>query len=154
MIDKKLSLKRTIQAPKNEVFKYFVQPHLIEKWSAPEGMTLKVPQFENKAGGKYRYEHTSKDGVFVCTGHLEELIPNQKLVMIDTIKAPDGKILAENQPTTIEFKDRQGGTEIVINQENFESEEFYQECQKGWNDCLNKLEGLLNAGEGRAQAAA
>jgi uncharacterized protein YndB with AHSA1/START domain len=44
------------------LFKFFSQPELLEKWSAPDGMTLKLPVFDFKVGGKYKYIHSSSNG--------------------------------------------------------------------------------------------
>ena len=127
------------------LFDYFTQAELLEKWSAPEGMTLKIPVFEARPGGRYRYEHTSKDGVYVCEGFVKEIIPEKKLVQQDEyIKSPKGEELGKNLECTIDFESMPGGTEVRIETTGFDKKEFADECETGWTQCLDKLSDLIS----------
>lgn len=143
MKTEKLNLTHFIPATKEEVFKYWTTPELIEKWSYPDGFKLKVPKFEAKTGGQYLYEHSADEGVFVCTGHFKEFIPNEKLVSIDTVTGPDGKILLSETETVVEFLSTIAGTEIHITQDGFLDENSLNECKDGWTQCFHKLDDLL-----------
>ena len=138
-----LRLTRFFNADKNEVFKFFTRPELLEQWSAPEGMTLRVPKFEAKAGGSYRYEHTSKDGSYVCDGYITEFAPNERLATRDSVKGPDGKLMLNNLESVTEFKGVGAGTEVTIIQHGFPDEKTKAECEEGWTDCLDQLQGLV-----------
>ena len=48
-----LNFSRIIQAPRPEVFNYFTDATLLESWCYPDGMSLKVPFFENNLHGQY-----------------------------------------------------------------------------------------------------
>lgn len=136
-------LTRFFNADKNEVFKYFVRPQLIEQWSAPIGMTLKVPKFEARVGGSYRYEHTGKDGIYICDGYLTEFVPNERLATRDSVKGPDGQMLFHNLEGTVVFKGVAAGTEVTVIQRGFPDEVSASECERGWTECLNQLQGLV-----------
>ncbi len=144
MKSNEIKTTKTISAPRETVFKYFTQPEFIEQWAYPEGMTLKVPKFEAKVDGRYRYEHSSKDGQFLCEGKITELVPNERLVQVDEyINGPDGKRLGENLVNTIDFKDTVGGTEVTaVTRGNFD-EEFMQECEAGWSQSFDHLNDLV-----------
>lgn len=139
-----IRISKTIPAPKETVFNYLTKPELIEQWSYPEGLTLKVPKFEANMGGRYRYEHTGKDGVFICEGKITAFVPNEKIVQLDEfINAPDGKRLAENLENTITLKDAVGGTEVaVVTTGNFD-EKFLTECKAGWTQSFDHLVDLI-----------
>jgi uncharacterized protein YndB with AHSA1/START domain len=126
------------------LFKYFINPELLEKWAYPDGMSLRIPEFEAQAGGQYRYEHTGDDGVYVCSGHIKDLVPGKKLVQLDEkIVAPNGEKLFENLESILEFSPQFGGTEISMIQTGFTNQEAANECHIGWTQCLNHLTHLI-----------
>lgn len=155
MFHEKLHLKEFFPKDRRDVFNYWIQPKLLEKWSAPEGMTLRVPEFDAKKGGRYRYEHESKDGKYVCEGFMKEFIPGEKLVLVDKfVKDPKGQTIFENLECVINFRSVNGGTEVDITQSGFPDEKSLMECQHGWRDCLGKLSQLLGrSGEAEIKKA-
>ncbi len=144
-----VTVTKVIPATVQEIFPYFIQANKIEQWSAPDGLTLRVPFFEAKTGGKYRYEHQSPKGTYVCEGHIEELVPNQKITMIDEfIRDPQGKEM-KNLVGEIMFEKSGAGTKITVNQEGFPDVSAAKECETGWTQCLNKLENIVGGNETR-----
>ena len=143
-----LQLTKFIPVEREKVFLYFTRPELIEKWSYPDGFTLKVANFEAKVGGHYRYEHTGSDGLYLCNGYLKEFVPNEKLVQVDTVKGPDGKLIIENLEGSVLFKKVAGGTEISVTQRGFPDEQSLKSCEEGWNQCMDNLSNLLSGGLG------
>lgn len=128
-----------------EVFKYFSEAKLLQKWASPEGMTLRVPQFEARTNGRYRYEHTHGEGTYVCEGRVQEFVPNRKILQIDKfIKNPEGKVIQENISSLIYFESQARGTNIAITSSGFKDEKSKDECERGWNECLDKLLNLLS----------
>ena len=139
-----LTLTRTLSVHSSELFPYFIEPRLLEQWSAPNGLSLKIPYFEARPGGRYRYEHSSKDGVFVCEGHIVEVVPEKRLKMVDEWgKNAKGETMFENVDAEIQFRSQGGATEVTINQMGFQSKEMRDECVQGWTECLEKLDQLM-----------
>jgi uncharacterized protein YndB with AHSA1/START domain len=143
MIDE-VSIMRLIQGSRQEVFNNFITPELLEAWAYPEGLKLRVPFFEPKIGGTYRFEHTGKDGLYVCTGFVKDFQPGSKLVQVDTVKDPDGKIIFSNLETVTTFSDKPGGTFITITIRGFANEALRKECEYGWNQCLDRLDSIFS----------
>ncbi len=139
-----LRIERTIPASREEVFRYFVTPKLLERWSAPGNMNLKVPVMEAQIQGKYRYEHSDDKDLYVCNGHFQEFLPNEKLVMIDNVQSSLKGPLYENLRTEIIFKDVTNGTRVEIRQSGFKNETDLNDCRTGWEDCLSKLNELIS----------
>ena len=138
-----LHLKHTFSAPREEVFRYWTNPRLLEKWSSPEGMTLKVPVFEAKTDGKYRYEHTDGNDVYVCNGHFENFVPNEKLMTIDNVASALKGVLFENLRTEVTFIDEGPRTFVYVIQTGFKNEKDADDCHLSWQQCFEKLENLL-----------
>lgn len=139
-----MQITKFIPASREDVFDAFTDRDKLEQWCAPEGMTLKLPEFEAREGGRYHYVHTNKDGEFNCVGYFKEIIPNEKLVSVDEkAYGPDGKTLFENVTCSVSFRDKTGGTELTVTQRGFTDAKMDQECEQGWADCLNKLTEVL-----------
>lgn len=141
-----LRMKTFIPDTPEEVFKYFTKPALLETWAYPEGMTLKVPQFEAKKNGHYRYEHTNEQGQWLCVGILKEFVPAEKLTSVDKVLGPDGNLLLNDQESELTFKKVGRGTEIQLKQGPFPDEKFKQECEKGWEDSFRHLKAQFGIG--------
>lgn len=138
-----LHLKRTINAPREEVFRYFTNPKLLEKWSAPKDMTLKVPIFEAKTDGKYRYEHYDGNDVYVCNGHFEGFVPNEKLISVDTVASALRGTLFEDLHSEVTFIDEGPQTLVLVIQSGFKNSKDADDCREGWNQCFEKLDELI-----------
>ena len=139
-----LRIQKFIACSRDEVFKYFTVPGYLERWCYPDGMTLKVPLFEAKLNGKYRYEHTTPGGVYVCTGAVKDLVPNEKLVTADTVMDPKGGVIFEKLLAEVLFRDAHGGTDVFITQAGFPDLNSLEECQRSWDQCLENLSGLFD----------
>lgn len=142
-----IRLERFFTIPVHELYGYFIDPRLMEKWCAPEGMSLKVPQLEVRAGGRYRYEHMNETGKYVCEGHFRKVIQNELLRMVDDeIRGPSGEVIACNLTCDIRFSSIEGNSTIQIEQSGFDSKAFAEDCKKSWEYCLNQLHDLVKSG--------
>lgn len=143
-----ITITRFFSIPSRELYNYFVDPRLIEKWSYPEGMILKVPKFEAQEGGKYRYEHTNEKGTYVREGHFQQIVPRQSLKMIDDwIKDPSGKLIVENLNCEITFMPLGDGCDVAVRQTGFKGEDFVKEFEEGWNQSLDHLQSITQRNE-------
>jgi uncharacterized protein YndB with AHSA1/START domain len=55
-------ITREFDAPRELVFKAFIEPDLIVQWLGPRRLTMKLDKFEPKSGGSYRYIHLDNKG--------------------------------------------------------------------------------------------
>jgi len=139
-----LRIQKFIACTRDEVYKYFTIPGYLEKWCYPDGVNLKVPFFEAKTNGKYRYEHTGQGGVYVSTGTVKEIIPEEKIITMDKVNDPMGNVVFENLKGEVIFRDAHGGTDLYITQSGFPDKKSLGECQQGWDQCLDHLCGLFD----------
>lgn len=139
-----ITINRFFTIPVHELYGYFIDPVLIERWCAPEGMSLKVRSFDARVGGKYRYEHSNGTGIFVAIGHFRKLVQNQLIQMVDDeIIDPAGKILGKKLACDVTFSAFGNGAGVIIKQSGFQNAQMLDECEISWNQCLDKLQDLV-----------
>lgn len=116
-------------------------------------MTLRLPIFEAKTGGKYRYEHSAKNGTYVAEGYFKEF-NSKNIVQTDlTVRTPDGTIAFENLECSISFIPKADGTEVQILQSGFTNQSDASDCEKGWEQSLNHLDALLKGVSSQTKVA-
>lgn len=146
---RELTVVKFFPLGRESLFGYWIEPSLLERWAYPDGMNLKVPVMEPRANGKYRFEHRGPDGLYICNGFFKMLIPNEKIVQVDTVKNPEGFVIYKNLECTTEFRQVAGGTEVTITQSGFPDEASMHECEKSWYQSLDKLQQLFHRHIGR-----
>lgn len=57
-----LFITREFDAPRELVFKAYVNPELYVQWLGPRGIGMKLVTFEPWSGGRWRYIHQDNDG--------------------------------------------------------------------------------------------
>jgi uncharacterized protein YndB with AHSA1/START domain len=55
-------ITRQFDAPRELVFKAFVDPELYVQWLGPRGYQMRLDVFEPRSGGRWRYIHIDKEG--------------------------------------------------------------------------------------------
>ncbi len=136
-----LQVSRIFQAKREHVFEAWVKPELMKKWFCPQELTVGNVSAEAKVGGKYSI--TMKDPnqgkVFTTFGTYKEIIPNQKLVFTWEWEQPD----QAESVVTVDFKDKNGGTEVTVTHERFVDMKGENGHLEGWQSALVNLEENL-----------
>jgi uncharacterized protein YndB with AHSA1/START domain len=57
-----IEVVREFDAPVGLVFRASTDPGLVAQWLGPRELTMRVVEFDARAGGRYRYVHTASDG--------------------------------------------------------------------------------------------
>lgn len=144
MSQKKIEIERFFTIPVHELYGYFMDPRLLEKWCYPEGMTLHMDFLDARVGGKYRMVHTLPGKKYIANGHYRKLLQNELIQMVDDeIIGPDGKVMETNLACEIYFTSFGSGSGIRIIQYGFKDERGASECERGWSQCLNNLQDLV-----------
>lgn len=80
-----LFIEREFDAPRDLVFKAFIDPKLYVRWLGPRELTTKLLKFEPRSGGGWRYIQKNKAGdQFGFHGVNHEVLPPER--MIDTFE--------------------------------------------------------------------
>ena len=76
-----LFIIREFDAPRELVFKAFVEPKLLVKWLGPKNMKMNIDKMESKSGGTYRYTHSdSKGNVHGFRGVVHEVATPERII--------------------------------------------------------------------------
>lgn len=142
MIDE-LSIRRLIPAEREELFNYFIAPDLLEMWAYPNDTKLKVPLFEARIGGHYRFEYTGKNRTYVWIGDIKDFQSGSLISEVDNLIDKEGNPILKNIETVFTFSEKPGGTFLTITQKNFPDEKALKECEKEWNLYLDRLTSIF-----------
>ncbi len=134
-------LHRVLRAPRERIYKAFLDPEAMAKWLPPNGFTGKVHQIDAKVGGTYRMSFTnlSSGSSHSFGGKFLELVPNEKIRHTDGFDDPN---LPGTMQTTIVLKQVSVGTEVSVVQEGIPEAIPPEACYLGWQESLILL-GLL-----------
>src|SRR2546430_855506 len=109
-------LHRVLRAPRERVYRAFLNPDAMAKWLPPHGFTCTVHHMEAKVGGTYKMSFTN-----FTTGHghsfggtYRELVPSERIRHTDKFDDPN---LRGEMQTTVSLKKVFCGTELNIVQE-------------------------------------
>ena len=107
-----LVFERTFDAPREQVWKAFMDPDLVPRWWGPHGTTTKVAEMDVRRGGKWRYVSSAPDREDVAFyGEYLEIDPPARFrwtFMFDV----EG-LGQQGGPETFLFEDLDGRTKIT-----------------------------------------
>jgi len=107
-----LVFERTFDAPREQVWKAFMDPDLVPRWWGPHGTTTRVAEMDVRPGGKWRYVSSAPDRDDVTFyGEYLEIDPPASFrwtFMFDV----EG-LGPQGGPETFRFEDLDGRTKIT-----------------------------------------
>lgn len=108
--DREIVLARVFDAPREQVFKAFVDPTLVAQWWGPRGFTTIVDKLEAKPGGAWRYIVRGSNGEEdAFRGVFREVTPPERLVFTFEWEGLPGHVLVE----TVTLEERDGKTTVT-----------------------------------------
>jgi uncharacterized protein YndB with AHSA1/START domain len=138
-----LEIKRFIQAPRDQVYAAWTDSEQLKKWFGPENVQTRNLIADVRVGGEFRWDLTDQEGKEITiSGEYRELEPGKKIVF--TWQHEENEDWRNNSSlVTVEFFDRQGGTEIRLTHEKLPNEASRDDHTQGWNSALDKVEKFL-----------
>ena len=154
-------ISRTLNAPRELVWKVWTQKEHLMKWFGPKGFTMPVSDLDFRVGGTFLYGMDSPDGTRMWGKWVfREITPPEKLVLVDSFSDEEGNItrhpMAPAWPremlTTTTLKESGGKTELTIewlpinaDEDEIAAFEAGRESMKGgWSGTLERLESYLS----------
>jgi uncharacterized protein YndB with AHSA1/START domain len=142
----RVEVVRTIEAPREEVFRTRTDPEQLRTWWGPGEFTCPEAAVDLRPGGSYRLvmQPTAGDP-FVVAGTYREVEPPSRLVYTwrwETGPAADG---AESL-VTVEFRELSAQpprTELALTHTEFPASHGPAPYQVGWEGGLDKFERLF-----------
>jgi uncharacterized protein YndB with AHSA1/START domain len=139
-----LQLRRTLPARREDVFRAWTQPDLFSQWFTPPRGESSA-ELDARVGGTFSMEMRSPMAPTVrAEGTYLEVVPPERLVFTLTWQGypfDTGETLV-----TVEFREREEMTEVVLIHERQPSRLVHACHWMGWRSCLRRLERRLAAG--------
>ena len=144
-------INRVFDLPISKVWRAWTEAEEFKKWWGPKDFTCSSSKMEAKVGGKYLNCMRGPDGKeYWSTGVVKELIPERKLVVTDNFSDEKGNIkpasdygIPGNWPKelliTVYLEEADGATKLKLRHHGI-PDEAREDCIKGWNESLDKLE--------------
>jgi uncharacterized protein YndB with AHSA1/START domain len=130
-----LTIRRTFDAPRERVWRAFVDPEKFERWFVPEGMEAEVHALDPVPGGEMSVSWSSEEHQMDNEGTFEEVVEHERIVTVE--ETPQGA-----NRLTYEFHDVGDGTEVVLTHE-LPDAEMVDGASEGWGNILDNLEAVV-----------
>jgi uncharacterized protein YndB with AHSA1/START domain len=139
-----IQLHRVLRSTPDRIYRAFLDPDAMAKWSPPNGFTGKVHESDARVGGSYRMSFTNftTGSSHSFGGRYLELVPNERICHTDSFDDPN---LPGEMKVTITLKPVAVGTEIRILQEGVPAVIPAEACYLGWQESLHLLALLVEA---------
>lgn len=139
--------KRVFDAPRELVFKAWIEPQRLAQWWGPEGFTNPVCEVDAKPGGAILIHMRGPDGaVYPMTGVFREINAPERLVFASAV--PDGKGGNHLEVlNTVTFAEQDGKTTITVQatiiRSTAQGDIFLEGMEEGWTQSLKRLAGYV-----------
>jgi uncharacterized protein YndB with AHSA1/START domain len=134
------TLTRVFAAPRELVFRSFVEPDRMKHWWAPRGFTMLSCALDLREGGAWRMRIRSDESGAVQAelGVYREIRAPERLVFTHAWLRANGGM---THPTlvTVRFTERGEATEVKFTQEDFATARSCQSHEAGWTSSLELL---------------
>jgi uncharacterized protein YndB with AHSA1/START domain len=138
------TLARILKAPRDLVFRAFVEPDRMRHWWVPRGFTMLSCKLDLREGGAWRMTIRSDDTGTVQTevGVYREIRPPERLAFTHAWLRANGT-LTQTTLVTVNFVERGAATEVAFRQEDFATVASCLSHQDGWGVSLDQLVGYM-----------
>ncbi len=148
-------ISQHINAPRAAVYRALIDPHAVQAWKVPTGMTSEVYAFDAREGGAFRisltYDDTDSAGktsehTDTYHGRFVSLVPDEQVIETSEFDTDDPAMRGE-MTITITLTDADGGgTTLVAVHDGLPPGVAPADNELGWRMSLSKLAALVEAG--------
>lgn len=143
-----LTLVRTVNAPRQAVWRLWTESEHLAQWWGPHGFTNPECSIDPRPGGKLRIVMRSPDGQdFLNVGTVQAVQVPKRLVFTIALLNPDGSRRLENL-TTVDLADRGPVTEVTVHVQvlhaTADARENLAGMHDGWTESLDTLATQLD----------
>lgn len=142
-----LEVRRVIRASRQRIFEAWTTAEQFQKWFGPPTSSVVHAEANAEEGGNYRIVATACDSgagdapvrKSSVSGIYLKVVPNS---LLRFTWCPEWNP-TEESVVTVELRDADGGTEVIIRHEGFVSEDSRDRHEHGWTGTLEKMSGYL-----------
>jgi uncharacterized protein YndB with AHSA1/START domain len=146
--DQELVITRVFDAPRERVYRAFVDPDQVALWFGPVGFSVPrdTVEMDVRPGGKQKFVMVSDEDANVTSpvdAIFTEVVENELLVGIEDWQGVPGQQEPTQRFTTrLEFHDEGGRTRLVLRQGPYTGD-VREMARQGWESQFTKLDKLL-----------
>ncbi len=135
-------LHRVFRAPPERVYRAFLDPAAMCKWSPPKGFTATMHEHTAEVGGGYRMSFTNfgTGSSHSFGGTYAELVPHERIRYTDGFDDPN---LAGEMGVTITLRPVACGTEVTLEQSGIPDAIPVEMCYLGWQESMNQFADIV-----------
>jgi len=133
-----LVLRHRFAAPRQRVFRAWIEPEALQHWFRPLGMVVTVSSLDAHVGGSFCFD--LEDGSSTVGTYLH-ITPPEKLVFTWSGKVTQGR----ETMVTLDFLDQGPITEVVLTHEQLNTPKLYTLFGSGWQSLLTSLSTSLDS---------
>jgi len=142
-----LQVTRIIAAKREAVWRAWTDPKTMNQWFRPgPDFETFVTEIDLRVGGRYRngMRNIEKGEEHIATGVYREIRPKERLAFTWSWEGSKGDGATETL-VTIDLRDVEGGTELVLTHTLFPTDSMRDHHEQGWGACLGSLEKFFTA---------
>jgi uncharacterized protein YndB with AHSA1/START domain len=141
-----VDLTRTIPGPREDVYRAFLDPEVLQRWFCPGEFAVVTASVDEHVGGRHVVEMLAPDGMRLAfESVIRDLVENERIVLDFAFVGPEPRE-REDTLLTVTLSDAPGGgTDVRFEHEritlappNFDR----PGVNAGWTSVLDKLEAL------------
>lgn len=142
------TLSRVFDAPREQMFRIWTDPHYVRLWWGLEGTTNPVCELDVRVGGSWRIDMRMANGtVYRNGGEYLEVVENERLVSSDVPGAALPGGIDGTRRNTVTFADQGTGTLVTLRVQfrSAEAHAFFLQAgmKNGIGQSLERLARLL-----------
>ena len=157
--DRRTQVSQIVRAPREAVYRAFLDPDAVASWLAPDTMTGHVEIYEPRAGGRFRMSLTYTEqqnagrgktsaNTDTVEGKFIEVIPNKRIVQVTEFASEQPEFAGEMRIIWT-LADANGGTEVTVLMEDIPAGIRLEDNELGSRQSLKKLAAFVERGRER-----
>jgi uncharacterized protein YndB with AHSA1/START domain len=137
-----IRIHRVFKAPPERLYRAFLDPDAMARWSPPYGFLGKVHSIDARVGGGYRMSFTNfgTGSTHTFGGTYTELVPNERIRYTDRFDDPN---MPGEMDITVALRKVMCGTEVTITQAGIPEMIPPEMCHLGWQESMAQLANLV-----------
>jgi uncharacterized protein YndB with AHSA1/START domain len=146
-----VTITRTLDAPRELVFRMWSEPEFLTRWYAPRRCRLEVLHFDFREGGEFRYRIREPDGSgCLCSALFTEVVAPERIVYTMGFSDEQGRFVTarsvgadpdwpDRTTVTVTFIEQNGRTTLTLRQTVPESVAKRTGAYPSWVEMLGRL---------------